>query len=99
MRSYMWCWISLKWEILRIAAFCEPVLVVIFIRIGLCAFKRGRERRKLHQELEGDREASVSSNPFPARCITKPTEIAITHESKPGRQGQPTLSQANSTST
>jgi hypothetical protein len=77
----MWCWVLLKWEILRIPAFCVPVWVVIFItltifiRIGLYAFKKGWERCKLHQELEGDRELSASSNPFPTRGVTKTAEV------------------------
>jgi hypothetical protein len=91
----MWCWISLKWEILLVTAFYGPVWAIIFIsfaiflRIGLCVFTKGRERRKLHQELEDDRELSVSSSPFLARGITKTTEIAITYKSNPVKKGRP----------
>lgn len=29
--TWMWCWISLKWDFLRVAVFYAPVWVVIFI--------------------------------------------------------------------
>jgi hypothetical protein len=91
----MWCWISLKWDVLRVAMFYAPVWVVIFItfslyiRIGLRIFKKGRERHKLHEELEGSGQLSITSDPFFAGGITKTTEIAITYESKSARKGRP----------
>lgn len=90
----MWCWISLEWDILRVAVFYAPIWVVIFItfslyiRIGQRIFKKGRERRKLHEELEGSGQLSVTRNPFLATGISKTTEIAVTYESKSARKGQ-----------
>jgi hypothetical protein len=91
----MWCWISLEWDILRVAVFYAPIWVVIFmtfslyIRIGLHIFKTGRERRKLHEELEGSGQLSSTRNPFLATGITKTTEVAVTYESKSARKGRP----------
>ena len=90
----MWCWISLKWDFLRVAVFYAPVWVVIFItfslhlRIGTCIFQKGRERRMLHDELEGSGQLSVISDPFLAAGIMKTTEIAVTYESKFARKSR-----------
>jgi hypothetical protein len=92
--AQMWCWVSLEWDILRVAVFYAPVWVILFItfslhiRIGLRIFKKGRERRKLHEELEGSGQLSITRNPFFATGITKTTEIAVTYESKSARKGR-----------
>ena len=91
-----WCWVSLEWDILRVATFYLPVWVVIsiifgiYIRISFRVFKKGRERRKFFEQLEGDKQPSITSNPFLATDITKTTEIAISYESKSARKGRPT---------
>ena len=100
----MWCWISLEYDILRVALFYAPVWVVIFItfalyiRIGTRISRKGRERGKLYEELAGDKQLSITSNPFLSKGITKTTEIAITYESKTARKGRPSpLSPISST--
>jgi hypothetical protein len=88
----MWCWVSLEWDILRVAMFYAPVWIVIFMtfsiytRIGLRIFEKGRERRKLREELGGCEQLSITRNQFPTIGITKTTEIAITYEAKPARK-------------
>jgi hypothetical protein len=91
----MWCWISLNWDFLRVAVFYAPVWVVIFItfslhiRIGLRIFEKGCERRKLHEELEGSEQLSITYHPFLAAGIKKTTEIAVTYEAKPASKSRP----------
>lgn len=92
----MWCWISLKWDFLRVAVFYAPVWMVIFltlalhVRIGLRIFQKGHERRRLHDELQRSRRLPITPNPFLATSITKTTAIAVIYESTSARQGEPT---------
>src|SRR2546421_9959925 len=91
----MWCWVSLKWGFLRVAVFYAAVWVVILItfslhiRIGLHIFKKARERRKLHEELEGSEQLSIAQNPLLKTGMKKTTEIALTNKSKSANTGRP----------
>ncbi|KAL1962929.1 hypothetical protein VTN77DRAFT_9025 [Rasamsonia byssochlamydoides] len=79
--AVIWCWISVPWDILRIAVFYGPVWFVIivtftiYIRAGKDIFKK---RRQL-QNISSADPSTVVDNPFENQG-SKVTEIHITTE-------------------
>lgn len=87
----MWCWISIKWDILRVAVFYAPVWVVIliifgiYIKTGIHIFEQTQPLRELQQELRrpntgGEKRVSLTQNPFLVQGITKTTDVLISYE-------------------
>ncbi|MCJ1367526.1 hypothetical protein MMC16_006659 [Acarospora aff. strigata] len=75
----LWCWISIKWDFLRVAMFYGPVWLVIFITLGIYV-RAGKEIFKKRQELRNvgqTRTYTVIENPF---ISCKTTEVQIVSE-------------------
>lgn len=76
----LWCWISIKWVVLRIALFYAPAWAAIFTSFTLYVLS-GREIFRKRQQLRAFHAASCHpleiENPF---TNFKTTEIEITHE-------------------
>ncbi|KAK5105231.1 hypothetical protein LTS08_001506 [Lithohypha guttulata] len=77
--AVLWCWVSLRWDFLRVATFYGPVWVVIlatigiYIRVGSIIFKWRR------QLLSMEKERTLSgTNEYPAIGILKTSEIIVT---------------------
>jgi len=72
----LWCWVSLRWDFLRVATFYGPIWIIIlctiaiYIRVGTVIFKW--RRQLLSMERTQDR------NEFPATGIMKTSEVFVT---------------------
>ncbi|KAK3359372.1 hypothetical protein B0T25DRAFT_96088 [Lasiosphaeria hispida] len=79
----LWCWVSSRWDIFRIATFYGPVWIVILITFFIYT-RAGREIYKKHRQL---REFSYSHHePEPTPGVVDPfsssktTEVTVTSE-------------------
>ncbi|KAH7632652.1 hypothetical protein B0T09DRAFT_78089 [Sordaria sp. MPI-SDFR-AT-0083] len=76
----LWCWISPKWDIFRIATFYGPVWVsigftfFIYLRAGRDIYKNHRQIKKFHisSSYSGTVDETMQSR--------KITEVSVTHE-------------------
>lgn len=72
----LWCWVSLKWDFLRVATFYGPVWIVIlctiaiYIQVGSVIFKWRRHLLSM--------EKTEETTEFPATGIMKTSEIIVT---------------------
>ncbi|RYP89734.1 hypothetical protein DL770_004122 [Monosporascus sp. CRB-9-2] len=77
----LWCWVSPKWEILRIATFYGPVWVsilitfFIYIRAGGDIYKKRRQMRYFSSSHDRS-ETLTMDDPY----STKTTEVTVTSE-------------------
>ncbi|KAL4894616.1 hypothetical protein BDV59DRAFT_13695 [Aspergillus ambiguus] len=84
--AVLWCWISPKWDFLRIALFYGPVWFVIFLTLGIYA-RAGRviyrKRRELEQLGTCDTNIDIDTIDFdrpPEHRVSKVTHIQIASE-------------------
>lgn len=89
----MWCWVSIEYDFLRVAAFYGPVWLVIlttlaiYVMVGKHIFQQSRPLHELQKETgqrstwNGQRRLLHTQNPFLVQGITKTTDISITYES------------------
>ena len=87
----MWCWVSIEWDLLRVAVFYGPVWLVIlvifgiYIKTGQHIFEQSRPLHELQKESglhvwKGEKHLSHMQNPFLVEGITKTTDISISYE-------------------
>ncbi|KAK4199901.1 putative G-protein coupled receptor 157 [Triangularia verruculosa] len=79
----LWCWISPKWDIFRIATFYGPIWIVILITFFIY-IRAGREIYKKHQQLKDFSTGHHDHEPFAAGDdpfnSVKTTEVSVTSE-------------------
>ncbi|KAH6840978.1 hypothetical protein B0I37DRAFT_357812 [Chaetomium sp. MPI-CAGE-AT-0009] len=81
----LWCWISPKWDIFRIALFYGPIWIVMLITCSIY-IRAGREIYKKHQQLKQFSFSTSHHDPDPAHAVedlfssTKTTEVYVTTE-------------------
>ncbi|KAI0157336.1 hypothetical protein GGR57DRAFT_63893 [Xylariaceae sp. FL1272] len=80
--AILWCWVSLQWDVLRVATFYAPVWLVIFstffiyIRAGREIYRKRKQLRNFHVSSSGnDPETLAGDDPVMT------TEVHITSES------------------
>ncbi|KAK4646619.1 hypothetical protein QC761_212150 [Podospora bellae-mahoneyi] len=77
----LWCWVSPRWDIFRIATFYGPIWIVILITFFIY-IRAGREIYKKHKQLRNfstshhDHEP-ITEDPFSS---VKTTEVSVTSE-------------------
>lgn len=75
----LWCWVSLRWDFLRVATFYGPVWVIIlvtiaiYIHVGTIIFKWRKHLLSLDKDT-----ATGEANEFPATGIMKTSEVTVT---------------------
>jgi len=78
----LWCWVSVKWDFLRVATFYGPVWIVIlctvaiYIQVGSVIFKWRKQLLSMGKTEE--------ANEFPATGIMKTSEVTITRDEEIG---------------
>ncbi|KAI1750105.1 G-protein coupled receptor [Xylaria castorea] len=85
--AILWCWVSSKWDILRIATFYGPIWVIlaatffIYIRAGGEIYRKRRQLRKLDSSSVGGGGTDVEMFKLEEAYPVKTTEISVTSES------------------
>ena len=78
----LWCWVSVKWDFLRVATFYGPVWIVIlctiaiYVQVGSVIFKWRKQLLSMGRIEE--------ANEFPATGIMKTSEVIITRDEEIG---------------
>ncbi|KAL8364659.1 hypothetical protein RB595_003779 [Gaeumannomyces hyphopodioides] len=81
----LWCWISPKWDIWRIATFYGPIWVIILITFFIY-IRAGGEIYRKHKQLRNFQSSSNNHDPEPLPPMDDPflanktTEISVTSE-------------------
>jgi hypothetical protein len=76
----LWCWVTIKWNVLRIAVFYGPVWVVILITMSIYAVV-GRVVYQNHRQSRNSSDPNLSSANDTHRLVnSNTTEIQITSE-------------------
>lgn len=86
----LWCWISPKWNVLRIAVFYGPVWIVIlltifiYIRVGMVVFRWRKQLLSLDNSgpkgSSGHRSFAMKDIPSPADMSQPRYEVTITSQ-------------------
>ncbi|KAM7208812.1 hypothetical protein V8F20_000975 [Naviculisporaceae sp. PSN 640] len=84
--AVLWCWVSPKWDIFRIATFYGPVWIVtlitffIYLRAGSDIYKRHKQLRDFSWPTHLDTEAAAPAPVGDAFSSTRTTEVLVTTE-------------------
>lgn len=82
----LWCWVSPRWDIMRIATFYGPVWIVIvitffiYIRAGSDIYKKQKQLRDFSSTTHHDTEPAVKSSVGDSFTSSKTTEVFVTTE-------------------
>lgn len=93
----LWCWISPKWDIWRIATFYGPIWVIILITFFIY-IRAGGEIYRKHKQLRNFQSSSNNHDPEPLPPMDDPflanktTEISVTSEAANNTSGPIDLS-------
>ena len=84
--AVVWCWISRRWAILRLATFYGPVWAclllswTIYIWTGVEIYRRNRQLLRQRQYQDEDRVAL--ENPFTANLAMKTIQVEVSSEER-----------------
>ncbi|KAK0739689.1 hypothetical protein B0T21DRAFT_410021 [Apiosordaria backusii] len=79
----LWCWVSPRWDIFRIATFYGPIWIVIlvtffiYIRAGREIYKKHKQLREFSTSHQDHEPFTITDDPFSS---VKTTEVSVTSE-------------------